>query len=568
MKRGAGLTPVRVPPGGVSGSRGSLHGSRGPDSEQGVQLVVRCIRPSSSPAAARQGVTLIELMVSVALTLIVILAIVRVFDLLGGNVSESRSILELSAQLRTAANQLQTDLDQLTLKPHPPANPLTAPGYFEIIEGKRSDRDTDGDDVVDTDAAENGPDFVLANAPANFADIYTADPNVPMSPRLIKDLWGVMGDVDDVWMGTIRSRGEPFRGRFLGQIVESPQAEVAWWMEPVLGPGGTAVGATELVIVRRVLLIVPTLDVQAQLVAYQQANPLNSPAALVKFLQENDVSVRPDFVDNGSGSLVPRIVPNTLADLSVRRNRFAHWHDGFLQIPLPAQTFPDLLNRRFLVRSRNQNNQLLNDDLVLSDALAMDVRVYDPLAPVYRPGNTARYVVTPVDPGFRLAVQAITPGTPNSYPESYGTYVDLGYNVAGNGNLISPLVSHFSGAPRRRSKCWEFRFPNGSLSLVPVLPRVYCTWSTMYERDGIDQNTQGAGPVDEGTDGFDTPTPVPPEYSNTPYDPRFVVDDVFERETSPPYPQPLRGIEVVLRVRELSTQQVRQASVVGDFVAP
>ena len=36
--------------------------------------------------------------------------------------------------------------------------------------------------------------------------------------------------------------------------------------------------------------------------------------------------------------------------------------------------------------------------------------------------------------------------------------------------------------------------------------------------------------------------------------------------TSPPYPIPLRGIEVTLRVQEYNTQQVRQASVVGDFL--
>ena len=44
------------------------------------------------------------------------------------------------------------------------------------------------------------------------------------------------------------------------------------------------------------------------------------------------------------------------------------------------------------------------------------------------------------------------------------------------------------------------------------------------------------------------------------------VDDAGERETSPPYPAPLRGIEVRIRVMDYSTRQVRQVSVVADFV--
>jgi hypothetical protein len=44
------------------------------------------------------------------------------------------------------------------------------------------------------------------------------------------------------------------------------------------------------------------------------------------------------------------------------------------------------------------------------------------------------------------------------------------------------------------------------------------------------------------------------------------VDDPGERETSPPYPYPLRGIEVKIRIYEPTTRQVRQATVSGDFL--
>ena len=44
------------------------------------------------------------------------------------------------------------------------------------------------------------------------------------------------------------------------------------------------------------------------------------------------------------------------------------------------------------------------------------------------------------------------------------------------------------------------------------------------------------------------------------------VDDVGERETSPPYPVPLRGIQVRLRIIDRDTRQVRQMTVSSDFI--
>jgi len=80
---------------------------------------------------------------------------------------------------------------------------------------------------------------------------------------------------------------------------------------------------------------------------------------------------------------------------------------------------------------------------------------------------------------------------------------------------------------------------------------IYDTWSLDFERDGIDQDGDTA--IDEGMDGIDD-------------DSVNGVDDGLERETQPPYDVKLRGIEVRLRLFEASTGQVRQGSVVGDFV--
>jgi hypothetical protein len=44
------------------------------------------------------------------------------------------------------------------------------------------------------------------------------------------------------------------------------------------------------------------------------------------------------------------------------------------------------------------------------------------------------------------------------------------------------------------------------------------------------------------------------------------VDNAGERETAPPYPYPLRGVQVRIRILESNTHQVRQAIVESDLI--
>ena len=98
---------------------------------------------------------------------------------------------------------------------------------------------------------------------------------------------------------------------------------------------------------------------------------------------------------------------------------------------------------------------------------------------------------------------------------------------------------------------------------------VYDTWTTHYERDGLNSDlnldnldqpldfpanqTHQAYGIDQGADGIDN-------------DGVNGADDTLERETSPPYPYPIRGIQVTIRVLEPDTQQIRQTRVVSNFV--
>jgi hypothetical protein len=58
--------------------------------------------------------------------------------------------------------------------------------------------------------------------------------------------------------------------------------------------------------------------------------------------------------------------------------------------------------------------------------------------------------------------------------------------------------------------------------------------------------------IDEGTNGLDDNNDGIP-------------DDPAERETSPPYPVPLRGIEVRIRCIEPTTKEIRQITIRHAF---
>ena len=83
----------------------------------------------------RRGFTLVELLVAMALSLVIILAVTQVFRLVGDNVLAGRAVVEMSGQLRSAADQLQQDLGGLTVPVRPWPETSSGTGYFEYYEG-------------------------------------------------------------------------------------------------------------------------------------------------------------------------------------------------------------------------------------------------------------------------------------------------------------------------------------------------------------------------------------------------------------------------------------------------
>ena len=197
---------------------------------------------------------------------------------------------------------------------------------------------------------------------------------------------------------------------------------------------------------------------------------------------------------------------------------------------------------------------------MLSDVLAFDIQVYDPEARVLRATDDPldkTPAVTPSDPGYPMAIA--NSARLNIPALSKGAFVDLGYGFPPKSGTRP--FGHASSSFRNfeltlQGNFWDLPLQKSQLRDLKNANATYCTWCDEYERDGFNQD--GDSLTDEGTNGVDDKNPIG-KFENG-------VDDVTELETMPPYPHPLRGITVKLRVMEFNTRQVRQTSVAVDFL--
>lgn len=447
----------------------------------------------------RLGMTLIEVLIAATVTLVLLLVMIQAFNAVSKELTKGRATINLATQLRTTTDIIRKDLGSVSCNVRPWINPTSGEGYFEYVEAL--------------------PFVEAPAAPDNAA-----------------------GDLDDMLFFTARSLKEPFRGRWINpttgllEVIESPVAEIAIF--PVFidrVPGVPALDRTvndHFLLCRRVLLVRPDLPIQSPAVAANAAAVLNA------HYQLNDVSAR----WNGGTNLLA----NTMSDLTKRENRFAH-----------QSTFPHSIDAAAL-SAFVLDGEYKGQDIIGSDLLAFDVKAFDPNAMVYgdrlpnpNPLVQSRVALTPGDAGYAFAIQQdIADGAfnldrtaPNGSVDNSvygfigrGAYVDLNYRSLLGIPIGTPQVSVFSEIPALKSQ--------------GPLPNCYCTWSTHYEADGINQD--GNATTDEGTDGLDNNNNLGP-------------DDETERETSPPYPSELRGVKVIIRMVEPKSQQIRQSSVVVDF---
>ena len=322
---------------------------------------------------------------------------------------------------------------------------------------------------------------------------------------------GLTADCDDILMFTTRSLGDPFLGKFVASSIESPYAEVAWFCKEVFPQ--PIPGLKVYTLYRRQLLSMAYVGAGQ----FQGNNTWGGTWS--SLYADYDLSCH---LEGASPNL---LYPNSLGDLTKRENRFMH--NSSYPYKATISSFAGSTNGEILTGDRE------GEDVVLTNVIAFDVRVFDPGAPIQISGG---YAVTPGDPGYSTAGTSV----------AFGAYVDLGWGTT----TLTPIGSTFPPSNETAFQGLGIAVKNGATTNLLSSP-TYDTWSLHYEFNGV--NDDGDGQTDEGTNGLDD-------------DLNNLVDEVAERETSPPYPVPLRGIEIRIRCYEPSSRQVRQVTVRHTFV--
>jgi len=355
------------------------------------------------------------------------------------------------------------------------------------------------------------------------------DGSTPITSITSADATNLIGDGDDILGFTINSGAEPFQGRNgTSGTATSRQAEVIWWtgFKDLDGDATYDIGEPRFLF-RRQLLIVSNPG--------QVSGPYGSIAdargELIKYWQNHDISAR--VHKDGSQYYIRK---NTLSDLTRREHRFAHIYRTPADPLTEPEGFPGPIDLQAgTIHSRYLLTAAVGEDIMLSNLLGFDVRAFDPSAPLLADTNSASsatVAVAPGDVGYKTAADA------NNAILGYGAYVDLFYNRL----EATGKSSTFSGAPNTEAELYD---GVAGIATGTNYGATYDTWTLSYER-----GVPGGGVAMNGIDD---------NSANG-------VDDPGERSTSPPYPVPLRGVQVKIRLYDPSSRQVRQATVVADFV--
>ena len=97
----------------------------------------------------RRGVTLVEMLVTVAVLVIIMTILVQIFQAATGSVSAAQALQQLDDQLRRIDGIIHADLEGATARFTPPLDPTQNLGYFEYGENEFADNQgEDSDDYI------------------------------------------------------------------------------------------------------------------------------------------------------------------------------------------------------------------------------------------------------------------------------------------------------------------------------------------------------------------------------------------------------------------------------------
>lgn len=278
-------------------------------------------------APRRRGVTLVEMLVTVAILVIIMTVLVQVFQAATGAVSGAQAFAQIDDQLRRIDGTIRADLLGVTAHFTPPLDPLQNLGYFEYGENEFADiQGEDSDDYIRFTAA--------------------APPGQPFTGRMWINAWPIPGP----------NGGYLYNPNAQPVTVSSQYAEIIYFLR-----NGN--------LYRRVLLVAPELQsaitpalsyisgtgtVSNSVYLANGMTTTFTPATLggnqVSWQGMNDLSARPAATGpNGNVVSIPSaaqaqqaIILNSLGDLTNRENRFAYprFANDFYNISTQA-TGPD-----------------------------------------------------------------------------------------------------------------------------------------------------------------------------------------------------------------------------------
>ncbi len=237
------------------------------------------------------------MLVTLAILLLMMTAIVKIFQAATGALNAAQVYQELDNQLRLLDSTIRSDLSGVTCKMTPPNDPKNNPGYFEYGENEFADvQGEDSDDYI----------RFTAKAPASqpFTGRMWVAPPIPISAMTAQQLQNYLST-------------QPI-------TITSEYAEIIYFLR-----NGN--------LYRRILLVAPERQPNvaaavSNLWNYRDPSTLNltqynfTPTALggnnVSWQAVNDLSAHP--APSGAPYRGNSVVLNTLGDLTNRENRFAY----------------------------------------------------------------------------------------------------------------------------------------------------------------------------------------------------------------------------------------------------
>ena len=403
--------------------------------------------------------TLIEMLVATAMTLIMMALVAQLFGMLGKGVNGSRNRVELYSRLRATGQRLKEDLNGITVRLEPPIDPDDGVGYFEYIEGAETDSVAWGAPGLGTVAS-----YPLAVSFSKSNLNTQENPDLALSSYIttLDSDDRLVGDVDDVLLFTTRSTGAPFAGKLDNGIIESPVTEVVWFCQVV--PNTFNPRQYNLYRRQRIVMGNPAKNAGSFSEAtdngvkkYNTVYLGNAFAStdLIKDQIRKKWMMLENLTDISCRLEGDYAVPNTLGDLTKRQNRFCHTEVS------PYIFDPASDHLRF-----TSDSGRYGEDLILSNCIGFDVKIFDDTNSATAQAVDTTLVV-PGDPGFSNNGSAVFRS--HNSGSTIPIYVDLGLLGAnGSGFLYSPNVNQL------------------------VWP-TYDTWSTTDSYDDIPYNDKVRG---------------------------------------------------------------------------